>query len=328
MNIDTKKLLDALKLDLLAAEEMKSSNDSKIKARRATYDGELYGNEEEGKSKIVPKVAKRQSEWAHATLKDPFVGSPDIVKCNPITFDDTKTARQAEILLNYQFCRQFDRYSFMTKSLKVLDVDATLVVQTGWTYEDEEVDVEREVVGRDEYGNEYVTSEMVTETKVIKNRPTAKVCRSEDVYLDPTCQDNLDNAQFVIYRYETDLSTLRKDGRYHHLDDLLKERSDDDDYDYDVSDTSFKFQDDPRKKMVVYEYWGNYDVDEDGEVEQIVCAWVGDVVIRLEDNPYPDKKPPFIVVPYSSVPFELYGENNMDVIADHQKVITAVTRDN
>jgi len=326
MKIDTKELLNALKLDLQAAEEMKVTNDSKVQKRRDTYEGKLYGNEEEGKSKIVPKVAKRQSEWAHATVKDPFVGSPDIVKCNPITFDDTQTARQAEILLNFQFCRQFDRYGFMTKSLKVLDVDATLVVQTGWLYEDEEVEIEREVVGIDEYGNEYVTSEIVTETKVIKNRPTAKVCRSEDVYLDPTCQDNMDNAQFVIYRYETDLSTLRKDGRYHHLDDLLKERSDDDASEYEVNDGAFKFQDDPRKKMVVYEYWGNYDIDDDGEVEQIVCAWVGDIVIRLEDNPYPDKKPPFIVVPYSSVPFELYGENNMDVIDDHQKVITAVTR--
>ena len=28
--------------------------------------GELYSNEEDGKSKIVPKVAKIRNEWVHA----------------------------------------------------------------------------------------------------------------------------------------------------------------------------------------------------------------------------------------------------------------------
>ena len=43
--------------------------------------------------------------------------------------------------------------------------------------------------------------------------------------------------------------------------------------------------------MVMYEYWGNYDINDDGIAEPIVCAWVGSTVIRLELNPYPDKKP-------------------------------------
>ena len=326
MKVDKSKLLAALKADLSAAEELKLDVDAKIEERRATYRGDLYGNEEEGKSKIVPKVAKRQSEWAHASLKDPFVSTPDIIKCNPITFEDMLAAKQNELLLNYQFCRQFDRYNFITKAIKVLDVDGTLIVQTGWEYEDEEVTRSAEVVKIDEYGREFIAIEEITETVVKKNQPTARVCRSEDVFIDPTCQDDLDNAQFIIYRYETDLSTLRKDGRYKNLDKLSK-NSINDDVDYTSPDkTEFTFQDEPRKKLVVYEYWGNYDVDDDGEVEAIVCAWVGNTIIRLEDNPYPDKKPPFLVVPFSSVPFQIHGENNMDVISDQQKVITAITR--
>ncbi len=113
MKIDKAKLLSALKSDLKSAEELKREIDQRIMERRRTYNGELYGNEEDGKSKIVPKVAKRQSEWAHAKIKDPFVGTPDIIKCTPITFEDTHAARQNELLLNYQFCRQFDRYKFM-----------------------------------------------------------------------------------------------------------------------------------------------------------------------------------------------------------------------
>jgi len=320
------KLLNAFKQDLLASEELKNKNDARIRRRRATYNGELYGNEQENKSKIVPKVAKRQSEWAHASIKDPFVSTPDIIKCNPVTYEDVKAARQNELLLNTQFCRQFDRYSFMTKAIKVLDVDGTLVVQCGWESETEEVEREADVVVIGEDGIERVERQMVIETVTTVNRPTAKVCRSEDIFIDPTCQDNIDNAQFIIYRYETDLSTLRADGRYKNLDEIAK-NSLDDDGDYDSPDTTdFRFKDEPRKKLVAYEYWGNYDVDDDGQVEAIVCTWVGNTVIRLESNPYPDKKHPFIVVPYSSVPFEIYGENNMDLIEDNQKVITALTR--
>ena len=328
MKVNKAELLKTLKQDLSAAKDMKAAIDQRVSERRDVYNGKLHGNEEEGKSKIVVKLAKRQSEWAHATIKDPFVSTPEIIKCNPVTFEDVQAAKQNELLLNYQFCRQFDRYRFMTKAIKVLDVDATLVVQTGWEYEDEEVTQMTDVVEVDEYGNEFITTQKISTIRVKKNQPTAKVCRSEDVFIDPTCQDDLDNAQFVIYRYETDLSTLKRDGRYKNLD-KIKELEDDftSDEDFDPEDeTEFKFNDKARKKLLVYEYWGNYDIDDDGIVEPIVCAWVGGTIIRLQSNPYPDKKPPFIVVPFSSVPFQIHGENNIDLVEDNQKVVTAISR--
>ena len=328
MKVNKADLLKTLKQDLSSAKDMKAALDTRVSERRDIYNGKLYGNEEEGKSKIVVKLAKRQSEWAHATIKDPFVSTPEIIKCNPVTFEDVHAARQNELLLNYQFCRQFDRYKFMTKAIKVLDVDATLVVQTGWDYEDEEITQMTDVVEIDDYGNEFITTQKVSTIRVKKNQPTARVCRSEDVFIDPTCQDDIDNAQFVIFRYETDLSTLKKDGRYKNLD-KLKEAGDElsSDEDFDPEDeTEFKFSDKARKKLLVYEYWGNYDIDDDGVVEPIVCAWIGGTIIRLGSNPYPDKKPPFIVVPFSSVPFQIHGENNIDLIEDNQKVMTAITR--
>ena len=50
-----------------------------------------------------------------------------------------------------------------------------------------------------------------------------------------------------------------------------------------VDDTEFRFQDEPRKKVLVYEYWGNYDLDGDGIAEAIVCAWTDDTILRLGD---------------------------------------------
>ena len=66
--------------------------------------------------------------------------------------------------------------------------------------------------------------------------------------------------------------------------------------------------------------------DVDGIAEPIVCAWVGNTIIRLATNPYPDNKPPFIVVPFNAVPFQMHGESLASVIGDNQKVKTAIVR--
>lgn len=327
MAVKTSELLNSLKADLKASEVLKRDLDIQIEGWKSAYDGKPYGNEEKGKSAIVSRDIKKQGEWQHASIIDPFVSTADIVKCNPITFEDGASARQNELLLNTQFCRKFDRYNFMTKAVKVLDREGTVVVQTGWEYLDKEVESTAEVLVVDEFGNEYLEEQEVTETIVLKNQPTAKVCRNQDIYIDPTCQDDMSNCQFVIHRYESDLSTLRVDGRYKNLERVAKTSSGSDTDDYVSEDeTNFRFSDDARKKHMVYEYWGNYDMNEDGVAEAIVCAWIGDTIIRLESNPYPDGKPPFIVVPFNSVPFQMHGEANAELVGDNQKIKTAILR--
>lgn len=327
MKINHSKLLQAFKADLKAAEPLKAQNDAKIREWKDAYDGKPYGNEVAGKSAIVSRDIKRQSEWQHASIVDPFVSTTEIVKCHPITFEDKEAARQNELLLNTQFCRKFDRFNFVSKAVKVADTEGTLVVQTGWDYEDEEIEVEAEVVTVDELGNQHVVTQTVKDRVVLKNQPTAIICRNEDIYLDPTCMGDINKAQFVIHRYETDLSTLRQDKRYKNLDKLAKAGGGSFDGDYGPEDeTLFRFSDEPRKKILVYEYWGNYDVDGDGVAEAIVCAWSNDIVLRLSTNPYPDNKPPFLVVPFNAVPFKLHGEANAELIGDNQKVKTAMLR--
>jgi len=321
------EILKALKSDLKDAEQLRKELDQDIEVWKKEYNGELYGNEKKGRSQIISRDIKKHSEWQHASIIDPFVSNPDIIKCSPVTFEDKTAAKQNELVLNTQFCRQFNRYNFMTKAVKVLDQEGTCVIRTGWEYEEEEVEVDVPVIDIDIMTGQPMIVGMTTTTEiqVVKNRPTAKVCRNEDTWIDPTCQDDIDNLQFIITRYESDLSTLKEDKRYKNLDKIKLDASDDHDYE-SPDDTEFKFKDDPRKKILVYEYWGNYDVDGDGIAEPIVCVWVNDTIIRLEENPYPDKKPPFLVVPFNSVPFQLHGEPNAELLSDVQKIKTAIYR--
>ena len=328
MAINKSELLNKLKSDMKAADILRLEWFNKISDYRNQTFGRPYGNEIKGKSQIVSQDIRKQLEWMIPSLADPFLSTPDIIKCNPITWEDVPSARQNELLLNTQFCRKFPRYNFLMKSLKVLAMEGTLVVQTGWDYEDEEVEEMVETVVIDpESGEEMIIMAKQKVTKVKKNQPTAVVCRNEDIYIDPTCMDNMDKCQFVIHRYETDLSSLRADGRYKNLDQVEKHEGQVRDNGYYPQDhTYFTFEDKARKKMVMYEYWGNYDVNEDGIAEPIVCSWIGNTVVRLQSNPYPDKKPPFIVVPFNAVPFQIYGDSLASVIGDNQKVKTAIIR--
>ena len=327
--INKKEILQAFQSDYKEAERHQQEWSIKREEWISESFGNQYGNEEEGKSKIVSKDIAKQINWMLPSLADPFLSSSTVIKCNPITAEDAPSARQNEILLNAQFCRKFPRYNFIMKALRVLVTEGTAVIQTGWEYADEEVEVEAETISVDPVtGEEFIEITEVTETRVLLNQPTAIVCRNEDIFIDPTCMDDMDKCQFVIHKYETNLAALREDGRYKNLDKVAKEQhSLAEDSTYVREDRSyFEFKDEPRRKFIIYEYWGSYDIDGDGELEDVICAWVGNTIVRLEANPYPDKKPPFVVVPFNPVPFQLFGEALAENIGDNQKVKTAITR--
>lgn len=171
-----------------------------------------------------------------------------------------------------------------------------------------------------------VTTEIQTVIK--KNQPTVEVCNIRNVIIDPTCNGDLDKASFVIYSFETSLSELKKDGRYTNLDSIdLTNASILSTPDHSTTDdTSFTFKDKPRKKFVAYEYWGYWDINGDGIAEPIVATWVNNTLIRMEENPFPDGKPPFVLVQYLPVRKSIYGEPDGALLEDNQKILGAVTR--
>lgn len=166
-------------------------------------------------------------------------------------------------------------------------------------------------------------------TRLLKNTPTVEVCDYRNVIIDPTCRNDFSKASFVIYSFPSSLSQLKKDGRYKNLDKINLNTNTviaEPYYAGNIAAANFNFADNPRKKFVVYEYWGFWDIDGTGVTKPIVAAWVGDVMIRLEENPYPDKKIPFVVVPYLPVRGSVYGEPDGELLEDNQKIIGAVTR--
>ena len=167
--------------------------------------------------------------------------------------------------------------------------------------------------------------------KVTRNHPTVDVCDFSSIYVDPTCQGDLQKANFIVHKFETSMSDLKRDGRYKNLDKIVTQNATitsdmGSQYDSTISQGSFNFKDEPRQKLYAYEYWGYYDYNDDGIARPMVCTWVGDTIIRMDENPYPDKQFPFIFIPFMPVKGSLYGEPDAELLEDNQKIKGAVTR--
>ena len=164
--------------------------------------------------------------------------------------------------------------------------------------------------------------------KTIVNRPTVEVCNARNVYIDPTCKGDINNAEFVIYSFETSLAALKKDPNYINLDKLSSADHSGSalEHDSNTEIKGFKFADTARKKLVVYEYWGYWDIDDNNTTKPIIVSWVGDQIIRMEDNPFPDGKPPFIIFNYLPEEDSVYGIPDAELLGDNQEILGAVTR--
>lgn len=163
--------------------------------------------------------------------------------------------------------------------------------------------------------------------KVIKpicNKPTAEICDIKNIYIDPTCKNNFDKAQFVIHAYESSLSDLKKSGQYKNIEKLQEQLIHNEHGIHNSSD--FMFADMARKKLTVYEYWGYWDIHGKGETSAIIVSWVGDTIIRMEENPFPDGKPPFVVFNYLPEEDCVYGIPNAELLKDNQEILGAVMR--
>jgi hypothetical protein len=349
---------------------------------------EITGNskikEVKGKSKVQPKLIKKQAEWRYSSLSEPFLSSPDLFQVSPVSWEDRKAANQNALVLNNQFYTKLDRTKFIDNYVRAAVNEGTAIIRTSWSFSQAEVDVMKPVFEYQEMPmNEEIvqqiqqlqqmkveepdgfnqldpatietlrlyeeTQKLVmvqqvgeeesTELKTMVNQPELHICDYKDVIPDPTCEGDMERANFVVYKFESSYAELKASGMYENLDKLKEDNKegigkedfnalalDDSKIDDVEVNSGFTFGDNSRKKFMVYEYWGFWDTEGNGDLTPIVATWVNDTLIRLEENPFPDGKIPFIFVPYLPVKNSLYGEPDGALIEDHQKIVGAVTR--
>ena len=368
--------LAALKLDLQNAMPAHQAQMALVKHWNDLRDvkGKAKPPQVKGRSQVQPKLVRRQAEWRYSAMTEPFLGTKKLFEVRPRTFEDGKSARQNELVINYQFDIKINKVKFIDDFVRSTVDDGTSIVQVGWhrrtikvsqevpKYEHLEITTQEEADAfaqalelsqADPRGfletadpaliaavKFYVENQQATVArqsgtatvqveKVIENHPTVEVKSPHNVVIDPSCGGDFNKANFAIVTFETDRASLALEGkRYHNLDQVdWTGAAPIADPDHDsTTPGDFNFADKFRKKVVAHEYWGFYDIDGTGELKPIVATWIGNILIRMEENPFPDGKLPFVVVPYLPVKRQLHGETDAELLEDNQKIIGALMR--
>lgn len=166
--------------------------------------------------------------------------------------------------------------------------------------------------------------------KVLKDRPDVIVCDPANVIIDPSCNGDLDKANFIAYEFETSKSELLSSGiDYKNLDEVdfsAKPNNDGLATELAEENKTFNLKDEARAKVTAYEYWGYWDIMGDGVVTPIVITYIGDTIIRAEINPFNHSKLPFDVASLMPVRNSTYGEADAELLEDDQAIIGSLSR--
>lgn len=348
-----------LEADLLAAKPIHQTHVTNTQKWLSKLAGELHVQPPKGRSQVQPKLIRKQAEWRYASLEEPFLSTQDLFDIDPRTYEDYDAAEENQILINYQFNTKIDKVGFINEYVRTAVDEGTVFVQVGWKYEKGERTVFEEIELSPTQAQMFVYSEVAkgnmsqedaialiqsgepikrtvkrTKTVVIANHPTLRVCEYDRLIIDPTCEGDLEKAQFIVVPFETSYSELMSEGKYKNLDKIFSEEGvilqgkmdDSTFYKTITNQTGFEFKDKARKKLTAYEYYGYWDIDGKGITKPIKATWVGSVMISLEELPYPDKKLPFVGVQFMPVRKSIYGEPDGKLIEDNQDILGAVTR--
>lgn len=174
------------------------------------------------------------------------------------------------------------------------------------------------------------------EERMVKNCPSVRIINVANLFVDPSCEGEWEKAQYMIYTYEATPSELKaKKDYYQNLDKVnwesakIQSNHGNPDHESKTPNNDMRTSGTgsaDKQKVLVYEYWGLYDIYNNGVMVPIVVTWVGETIIEMRENPFPDKRPPFVIVPYMPILKSVFGEADASLLQDNQRIIGAVTR--
>lgn len=337
-----------------------------------------------GKSTIRPKLVRKQNEWKYPALEEPFLSTSDMFKIKPKTEEDPAAALQNEQLINYQWSSEIDKVALVGEIVRTVIDEGTVIVKTGWESEEgtKIVEEERPVYANPEESmmmlQQMVQSGEITEARaqamietgepvqkgtekvyveketLVVNRPKYEVCNNANVIVDPTCEGNLKDANFIIHEYATNYAELKKQ-EYNKVVEIIEVEDEDGNKieqkkinetgiyknlhllkdgegeyistEHDsINSQDFSYSDKARKRLKAFEYWGYWDIEGNGVLEPIIATWVGSTMIRMEKNPFPFDGLPFDIATYMPVRKEINGEPDAEILKENQESVGKMMR--
>lgn len=360
------KRMDEKTLQALVSSEVRSAVGyvgSEVSTLRAdnlkAYLGEPYGDEQEGRSKVIMTDAMDTVEWITPSLMRIFMASDDAVEWVPTGPEDVDIAKQATEYCNYVFMR--DNPGFLNTLTVIKDglIEKTGVFKVWW---DDSEEWSREAYrGLDEDSYDLILSDnnirvlehderqdialdpatgqpvvMMLHDVVVTRKKEAGRVRVEpvpsDEFLVSRDAKDIQGARFIGHKQRKTRSDLIADGYSKAVVDRLGTDSGAGDSEEDIVRNALDHETDAgstlneaMREVTVIECYIRADYDGDGiaEMRKVTVAGSGYEVI---DNEPWDGMRPFAGWSPIPMPHQFYGLSVVDLVKDIQRIRTTIMR--
>ena len=354
MQINEDKLLNYVNADIKAAEQFYEAEiQPKLIERYQLYNADPQYYKEKFKklssrSNIVMSDIADTIEWAMPSLMRIFFGGRDIVTIQGREAEDEAKAEILQDLINFQIQRQNPGFMIFYKWFKDALIGGLGIVKCYWerdwkTYEKKIVlgfdelqaaqeDPSIEVVSAEDLGNGLFNVHFKVK-KITKNQPKIENIPPSEFIFSPDAL-KLEDSMFVAHRKVVTVDYLKrkeKEGIYKNVDKVIEGAGDDLQYNqtldyylkpYKKQEIQNDSPDKARKKVLLYECYTKYDINDDGILEDVIITVANNTILRVQENLY--HRPPFFVISPILEPYQIWGKGFADVLKDLQDLKTAL----
>lgn len=263
------------------------------------YRGVQTNKHYQGRANLFVPEPYANLESVHARVVRSYQG----VRAIPQESEDVEKVESVEMLLDWQ-SRVYNFKQAFNDAWKDACIYGTGVLKAGWVFTND---------GK-------------------RDHPTLEAIDVLDYFFDPEAVSRQD-ARWEIHRTFKTLTEIKKNPKYTDVDKIDANRT------APIADAAQSFKErrdavvggakinQAKGKHEVIEYWGLFNEDPDdpsGEKEYLITAVDGQVIVRLEENPYlevfendvvdENMARPFIVFKDTDIPHEFYGLGEIEPI--------------
>lgn len=279
-----------------------------------------------------------------------FFSSDDIINLQGVSAQDDANAKIFQKLLLFQLQRNENGFMLFHDWFKNALIDNIGILKAWW---EREIDSEPYAVTVDFQGlqdlqqNPQIQVDSVTEVSpgifkvdyvlfgdILKNQPCFEVIMPSEFRFDPKAK-RIEKAMYVAHRKIVTADYLRRredEGVLENVEQAIDEYGSeetytefDQHYNNQLVESKEDEEEEAKREFALYECFFQYDIDNDGRLENLIVCTVGDTIVRLEENTL--HRHPFFTISPIRETNRIWAKRGLaDLIGEIQDLRTAFLR--
>lgn len=321
-------------LAFLKEEEVRSRNEDLLERAEValdSYNGQPYGDEEDGRSKVVTRDVAEVIDQMEVSVLRVFVSGDRVVEFEPLNEEQEDAADDATEAIHRQFQRH--GYQLLHDWFKEGNISVLGIVKSSVQMKQERVEQmipallmdQVDAIEAEEAEPDPETGMEMMRVIVMQEKPEFldELVPLEEFRISPDARHNYipyqahatpkTVSQLIEMKFDRDI--VESVQSYDNLQSLSQAR----DNGLDIVGTERKG---PLRKVLLLEEYVLFDANGDGIAEQLCIHRVGDTVLRVEEVDYT----PFSIYCPFPMPGRIAGHSLAEKVIDIQRINTVLSR--